>query len=442
VIGDALARGTVVAGRYRIETRIGSGATGSVYRATQLALSRDIALKVLHARFAGDSRARARFEREARVATALEHESAVGIYDFGESDVEGLVFIAMELLAGKTLRRRQDGLGRLGLSEVLDIARQIADVLAAAHRMPLVHRDLKPENVFLEPLPEAPGASGSRGTRVRVVDFGLAFIAGSEREGRMTAHGVVTGTPEYVSPEQARGGEVGPPTDVYALGCMLFELLTGKVPFTGGEIEVLTQQMFAPPPRLTSAPHLAPIPTSLERLVLGMLKKRPEERPSAEEVRDVLSALDEDARERARNDTFLLGRASRMVSEAHPEPEAPRPSATGEGELLLAVIGPVDPELLVALAANGIVAFVVDGEPRDLEGAHVVYAPGATPERVAELTRGRALVLSDTPAADIDRIGALLAAGAAEVVPRPVTSDELVRRARRAARRRMREKTA
>jgi len=413
--------GDVVAGRYRIEERIGQGATGVVFRAAQPALGREVALKVLHPRIAIDPGARARFEREARVASALSHDSAVSVYDFGDDG--DVVFLAMELLEGRTLRHRMGSAEPISLRETIDVAAQIADVLATAHRMPLVHRDLKPANVFL--------VEDGDGVRVRVVDFGLAFIVGEARADRMTAHGVVTGTPEYLSPEQARGEEVGPATDVYALGAILYELVTGRVPFTGSDMEVLTKQMFAAPPPLSERPDLEPIPTSLDRLIRAMLQKRPEARPSADELAILLTELDPGRRERARDDTHLLGRPARMVSEAR---EAS--SGLSADAIEVAILGDVDPDLWVALAANDIVAWAAAGE--NVPDAALVYAPRATTDAVGELSRAGHLVLTDTEAGDMSRISALLGAGAAEVVVRPVAADDLARRLRRVARRKAR----
>ncbi len=413
-----LGAGDVVAGRYRIVEPLGSGATGVVYRAVQLGLDREVALKVLHRRFALDERARARFEREARVATALDHPSAVGIHDFG--DDRDTVFLAMELLRGRTLRRRIADGPALELSELTAIGARIADVLAAAHRLPLVHRDLKPENVFLEP----DGA-------VRVVDFGLAFIAGSERADRMTVEGVVTGTPEYLSPEQARGAAVGPATDVYALGCVLFELIAGRVPFEGSDVEVLTRQLFAPPPRLVEGIAAVPIPAALENLVHLMLAKPPEARPTAAEVRTDLEAIDPSSRGRARDDAHLLGRTARMVSTSARSASG---GALDDDAIEVAVFGDVDADLVVALGAAGLVPYSVERAAL-VAGAAAVYAPAASTELVAELARIGPPVVTDTEASDMARIAALLAAGATEVAVRPVVAADLVRRLRRAIKR-------
>lgn len=396
----SLAEGDIIDGRYRLGPVIGRGATGTVHRARHTLLDREVAIKLLHA--SGSPQARARFEREARVASALDHPSAVKVFDVG--DAEGVAYLAMELVGGEPLRSLLRA-GPLEPDDALGLAAEIAAVLAVAHRLPLVHRDLKPSNVMVERAPALRGA--------RLLDFGLAFLGG--RGDRMTLEGVVAGTPAYLSPEQARGRvDLGPATDVYALGCVVHEMLSGAPPFVGTELEVLTRQLYAPPPPLRVASAL---PSSLPSLVSAMLAKRPEDRPSAAEVVRALQALGSGPR--AGRD-LLEGRSARMVGPAR------QPSATDGPSLEVGVLGaPLDAELMVALASNGILAF--PGE------APLVFAPGASPARVAELTK-RVAVVSDASPADIDRMRALLAAGALEIVPRPLRPEELTRRLRRAER--------
>jgi len=424
--------GEVFADRFRIEAKLGMGGMGAVYRATQLALDREVALKVLLPRFGADADARSRFEREARVLSELNHPGVVRILDFGEH--EGRMFLAMELLDGTTLRPRIAG---LEMSRAVDVAFQIADVLVAAHEIPLVHRDLKPENVFVE-------RTADGDARIRVLDFGLAFIAGQDadaRLGRMTVEGVVAGTPAYVSPEQARGGEVGPPSDIYSLGCVLYEMLAGAPPFEGESMDVLTRHMFVPPPPLRDRRADRVLPSALEELVLRMLGKRPDERPTARTVRAVLAALDPGdlrKRERARDDVPLVGRAARMITTppavAVRRAEIARAVASEDEELLeVAVVGALDVELQLVLAANGLSAFTVS-EAQPSAGAAVVLSIGQSAPEVAALVTGRVPIVADADATDVPRVALLLKAGVDEVVVRPLSADDLVRKLWRAIR--------
>ena len=412
VPAHALSRGQLVAGRYRIEEPIGSGGMGVVYRAVQLPMERPVALKIVRRELSDAPHARARFEREARVASALTHPSAVIVHDFGEH--EGRAFLAMELVHGESLRALV-ARGPLGVARAIELATQLADVLAASHAIGLVHRDLKPENVLLE-------ASG----RARVLDFGLAFREMPGPAGRMTREGVVVGTPDYLSPEQARGDEVGPPTDVYALGCLLHELVSGQPPFLGTEMEVLSKQMYAPAPPWGALD----VPADLDTLRRAMLDKRAAQRPSAVAVRDRLAAMDPDpdrARARARQDGYLGPRAARMV-------DAAATRAASPSELEVGVIGEATPELLIGLGANGIAAFVVtDAEPIAPSTA-ALYAPGADEAQIHALRAHGLPVIADAARGDLKRLSALMRAGAADVALRPVSAAELAQKLTRVTR--------
>ena len=440
--------GALVAGRYLIEAELGRGGMGVVYRAVQLPMERAVALKVLKKELTGDARARVRFEREARAASALTHPSAVAIHDFG--DHEGTAYLAMELVEGRGLRALiEEG---VGVARAIDLAAQLADVLASAHDAGLVHRDLKPENVIVESneertegtvgrhLPSSagvgmPSRSGAThvidGDRVRVLDFGLAFLERGPG-GRMTREGIVVGTPEYLSPEQARGEDVGPATDVYALACVLHELLTGRPPFAGSELDVLTKQMFAPPPPLASETALD-VPAALDELRRAMLEKQPARRPSAAEARDRLRALDPDpdrARARARQDGYLGPRAARMVGAGKPSPS--------EGALEVAIAGTLNAELVLGLMANGITAFTLSRDEALGPETAVIVAPGATEAEVGSLVRSGLPVIATVDRADVARLSTLLRAGAADVATRPLVAADLAKKIRRLARDRAR----
>jgi len=432
--------GTVVAERFEITCRLGAGGMGVVYEAVQRALARKVALKVLQPESAALPTARARFEREARVAATLRHPNAVEIYDFGLDG--GLLYLAMERLTGATLRDALAG-GPLSAEDLIDVGRQVASVLVEAHAIDLVHRDLKPGNIFLE----EDYADG--GIRVVVADFGLAFIRDHEDVGRMTREGVMTGTPAYVSPEQALGRDVGPASDVYSLGCTLFEGATGRPPFTDeSEVAVITKHLFAHSPALREAGASAEVPHGVEVLLQGMLAKRPEERPSAAEAHEELRALGErlGTRERGRGEDPLLPRRDRMIPEGAVAAEAATvpgkavaTPASPAAKTRVAVRGALDESLLMGLAAAGLEAFEIErGEP--LDGADAIYAPGASPEELARWSGARLAVVTDGDPADMERVAALLAAGVDEAVPRPVKAEELARRIIRALSRRTRRR--
>ncbi len=422
-----LCGGTVVHGKYEIVELLGQGGMGSVYRATQLNLGREVALKVLAPGLATHDLGRRRFEREARVAATLSHPVAVQIFDVGADGP--FVYIAMELLEGAALRDfMQDGVP-MPLDRVLEIVAPLVDVLASAHEISLVHRDIKPENVFLE-------QDGER-EAVRVLDFGLAFVEGQPDKGRLTKEGLVVGTPAYLSPEQAQGKVVGPPGDVYSLGCMLYEMVTGWPPFLGSWMNVLTQHLYVAPVSLRERAPGAGIPNDLDALVLHMLAKQPHERPSMEEIRDGLMHVAgtlAGARHRGRADRLLGERTDRMISVPAALALAPDASLPTDVEIIDAgFVGELTHEIVVALASNGIRTIPLDphGTDADVPLVHVVIiAEGDDDVLERSILRGHAVVaVADT--SDVDRISHLLRLGVADVAPTPVRIDELTRKVRR-----------
>jgi DNA-binding beta-propeller fold protein YncE/predicted Ser/Thr protein kinase len=220
-MGDDPAIGSTLAG-YRLDALLARGGMGVVYRATHLALDRPVALKVIARQFAGDEAFRERFLRESRLAARLDHPAVVPVFDAREED--GELIVAMRLVEGGDLRKRIRGDGPLPPEEAIALLGQVADALDAAHTAGIVHRDVKPHNILLE------------GERAYLTDFGLAKALGDS--GVLSGTSVV-GTVEYMSPEQWRGEQVGPPADVYSLGCVLYESLTGVVPYArrGGDVE-------------------------------------------------------------------------------------------------------------------------------------------------------------------------------------------------------------
>lgn len=420
-MSEKLPVGTVIADRFTLRAVLGEGGMGAVYRATQDALLRPVAIKVLLPHLVQDELARARFEREARVASLLRHKHAVEIYDFGEAD--GSLYLAMQLLNGQSLRDLMTASrGHLELERVLNIIAQVADALVAAHRLPLVHRDIKPENIFLE-------REEDQTDRAVVVDFGLAFIADSDEMGRLTKQGALYGSPAYMSPEQAREPEVGAPTDIYSLGCVLHELVTGRVPFEGGGIQVLSKHCFSllESPR-DRFPELD-IPAALDSLILRMLRKRPEGRPTAEDVRRTVIALRDDERGNTeRASSKHTGRAARMVPRVPTEVVDRLPMRPAPRGIQVALIGLLPDDVANGLRANGFDLI------QDPALAEIILAVGQSKAGLARLV-GEAPVIADAVATDMAQIADLLRAGVHEVVPAPIQIEELVRRLRRVARR-------
>ncbi len=265
--GDALI-GTVLAGRYRIEQLLGSGGMGAVYRAEHVHMRKAVAVKVLHREMMAFPEVVARFEREAVAAGRIDHPHVVSASDFGQLE-DGSSYLALEFVEGKSLAKIVDTEGALAPDRALRITRQIAEALQAAHGVGIVHRDLKPENVMLVVKDTDPDF-------VKVLDFGIAKVKveGNTEQQALTQLGTVFGTPEYMSPEQARGEVVDARADLYTVGVILYEMLSGVSPFKDQDlVVVLTRHLTAEPP---------PLPAGLDPavvdLVMLLLKKSPAER--------------------------------------------------------------------------------------------------------------------------------------------------------------------
>jgi serine/threonine-protein kinase len=259
VVGDLLA------GRYELQSRLGRGGMAEVYRAVDKRLGREVAVKVLADHLLSDPRSVQRFQREGRTAAALNHPNVVDVYDAAsEGDTHYLV---MELIEGPTLAQIIASEGPLAEPRALNIASRIAAALQAAHDRGMVHHDIKPSNVLFD-------SDGN----VKVTDFGIARAASSNIT-------TVQGSPPYVAPEQARGGLADPRSDIYGLGCVLFDMLTGRPPFTGDSAsEVIMQHLESPPPRVSDFRGGAS--SHIDALVKRALAKDPAQRyPSAQEFR-------------------------------------------------------------------------------------------------------------------------------------------------------------
>ncbi len=408
----------LIAEKYRLETELGTGATGTVWRAIQIGLERPVAIKVMHPHIAQQADAKVRFVREARVAASLHDPSSVAVLDFGED--QGALYLVMELIDGETLRARMQR-GPVPFADAVTIVRQVALALAAAHRIRLVHRDIKPENVILPHGVPAPPA--------KVVDFGLAFIVDPEDApmiGRMTIDGSITGTPAYMAPEQVRGASIGPPADIYSLGCVFYELIAARPPFVGSMGEVFTRHAYAPAIPLRQLPLADLPPSAIDDLVQAMLAKSSASRPTANRVASVLSAYESPSADR-------IGRASLPVIErsARAFASVPVDATDADETLAVGVVGDLDAELELALAASRIEA---RRWADDIGSEPVVWIASASAERIAAITAAGKTVVAGVPDRDATRLPALIRAGVMEAVLLPADPDDLVRRLWRASR--------
>jgi serine/threonine protein kinase len=261
--------GMLLAGRYEIEGCIGHGGMATVYRARQLSLGREVAIKVLDR--PGAHAGLARFSAEARITAELHHSNVVNIFDFGTTE-EGVVFMVMELLEGEDLRARLQREGPMPWAEAREVMLQICAGLAAAHGAGITHRDLKPANCFCVDEPD--------GVRIRLLDFGIARPTQRLDGQRLTLENRVLGTPEYMAPEQARCEKVDARSDVYAAGIILGELLTGRVPFEEKSAEaVIGAHIYKPAPKLRELGGVGfDPPPGVEAIYERALRKDPAER--------------------------------------------------------------------------------------------------------------------------------------------------------------------
>jgi len=287
--------GRALAGKYRLEKLLGEGGMGAVYRARQLALDKVVAVKVMHKELAADPTFAARFHREAKAASRLDHQNSIRILDFGE-ETDGLLYISMEFLDGRDLLAIIQHEPALSPLRIVDLLSQVLGALSVAHEMGIIHRDLKPENIMVL---RSKGEDGTDVDVVKVCDFGIAKVTeGAEvdeapmptraRKGKLTTAGLVIGTPEYMSPEQGRGEPLDPRSDLYSVGVILYYLLSGRPPFDAPTPLgiVVKHQSEEPVPPSSIRPGVDP---GLERVCLKAMSKRPADRyASAKELRTAL----------------------------------------------------------------------------------------------------------------------------------------------------------
>jgi serine/threonine protein kinase len=360
-------------GPYRVLGVLGQGGMGVVYKAEDPHLERPVALKAMLPAFGASPEARQRFLREAKAAAAVNHDHVVTIYQVGED--RGVPFLAMEFLEGEPLDARLKRVPRPPLEEVLRIARETAEGLAAAHEKGLIHRDIKPANIWLE---------GSR-RRVKILDFGLARGGSGQDQAQLTQTGAIMGTPAFMAPEQARGETVDARCDLFSLGCVLYRMCSGELPFKGNDpISTLMAVATVTPPALSTLN--ADVPPALSKLVSRLLAKNREDRPaSAHKVAEELAALERSlaaeaptARvsippSRSGKETVSLRRQKAAAS----SPSPPRPTGRRAWLPLVGVAVGV-----IVVIAGGILAWQIlspgpkteDGE----KGKAALAAPNAT----------------------------------------------------------------
>lgn len=361
--------GKVIDGRYTIVSRLGKGGMGVVYRARQKFLDREVALKVLRTDLASDTLAVRRFLQEARSASGLRNPHTVTVYEFGVTP-DGLLYFTMELLKGRSVRDELRDGGPISPERAVRIVSQACESLAEAHAQGIWHRDLKPDNIFL--------VSDSEDTDfVKILDFGIAKASNASTQ--LTSTGVICGTPQYMSPEQARGEALDNRSDLYALGIVLFEMLTGVAPFDGNTpIQVLMGHLMEPVPSMASKNPGVQIPEALEHVVLWTLCKNASGRPAnaGELARALQAALEPGGGTVIGNQTRNLRPPVVPVPVAEPVEQQPPPtphdaSVVAMSQIAEVVISPTDSTSTGAW--NEAVETKPAGEPR---GRKVVWVAG------------------------------------------------------------------
>jgi eukaryotic-like serine/threonine-protein kinase len=414
---------TALADRYRIERQLGAGGMATVFLAHDLRHERDVAIKVLHPELAA-SMGVERFDREIKLAAKLHHPHILSLFDSGEA--AGLLFYVMPFVPGESLRDRLDRESMLPVDDALQITYEVADALGAAHALGIVHRDIKPENILLA------------GGHALVADFGVARAA-SEAGEKLTQTGMAVGTPLYMSPEQAMGDAVGPTSDLYSLGCVAFEMLTGQPPFTGANARaIMARHTMEAVPGIRLVRDT--VPEEVEGAILAVLAKVPADRPqSAKEFLELLAAPGDTGATRRLGSRITTAR--RVSGSARRKPWWRRPVAwvaaavvllaAGGGALLLTrhkapaagLVGGLDPTHVAVLyfrdeSQGGKLGYVADGLTEGLIRAlkevptlDVVSSGGAAAYRNSALSPdsiARALGVGTLVTGNIDESGGRL----------------------------------
>src|SRR5215469_14541300 len=281
--------GAIIDGRYRLTEKLGEGGMGTVYKVEHVRMGKVLALKLLRPEVARDKKIKQRFHQEARLVSKLSHPNTIQVFDFGELE-DGSLYIAMEYLSGRDLAWTLRTHGSLPERRAISIVTQVLGSLSEAHENNIIHRDVKPANIML-----LKGRAGE--DRVKVLDFGIAKLTEDEQRKHITGVADFLGTPAYMSPEQAKGESLDSRSDLYSVGAMLFELVTGRGPFVGPTpLSIITKHMTESAPRFAEVAPDKAISPALEQVVRKALAKRREERfANAEEMRAALEGLQHDA---------------------------------------------------------------------------------------------------------------------------------------------------
>ena len=293
----------VLAGTYKLDALLGAGGAGAVYRGMHLDLGREVAVKVLHAQNQHEAQFVKRFKAEARAASRLDHRNVTRVLDFGQ-EPDGLLYLVMEYVAGRSLEGVLQDEGRLPVLRVVEIGIQVASALTVAHKEGIIHRDIKPENLLLVPTTDEDFGTTDL---VKVCDFGMAKLKNPGTDEELTVGGMICGSPAYMSPEQIRGVELDARTDIYALGMTMYEAATGAHPFTAESLLELFMKHENEPPRKPSefVPGIDPL---FEDILMRALAKRREDRhESARTLRIELREVAEELREQQAPPSSLVG---------------------------------------------------------------------------------------------------------------------------------------
>jgi tRNA A-37 threonylcarbamoyl transferase component Bud32 len=395
--------GRVLDNRFEVRQPLGKGGMGTVYRAIQVSVDREVAIKVVHPKLADDRQAAKRFLREARLASRLNQPNIVNVIDFGQTE-DGVLFLVMELLRGRTLAHELDGMRRFSVRRTCTIGLQLCDALEAAHAQGIVHRDLKPGNIVI--LDDPPGRD-----LLKVLDFGLAKSLATDTTSQVTNTNAILGTPLYMAPEQVQGHASDQRADLYALGCILYELLAGAPPFTDAAVNlILAKHLSDPPPPLP--PH---VPGLLRGMIERVLAKRPEDRvQTAGEMRRALEAVIEGGAAAGQPDQFdtvpelameyaMTADVSRVpgVAASTPAPAPRRRGGLWVGVAVLAVgVGAMTYAVVASRRGGAAAAATVDAAPGVVPA--VIAVDAAPPPPPPPPIDAAVVVVDAAPAPTVD----------------------------------------